>query len=104
MSLKVELLAGLLLQDPREWDSPAHIPVAALRPPGPDNEMGAGQGRSREGGENGTGTQRLQFNVGDPQDEETTEDKEDEVARCTVWQSCCMKNMSYSRMVKMGLQ
>ena len=41
--------------------------------------MGAVQGRSREGAEDGTGTQRLQFNVGDPQDEETTEDKEDEV-------------------------
>jgi hypothetical protein len=40
--------------------------------------MGAVQGRSREGAEDGTGTQRLQFNVGDPQDEETTEDKEDE--------------------------
>ena len=40
--------------------------------------MGAAQGRSEEE-EGGTGTQRLQFSVGDPQDVEPSEEKEDEV-------------------------
>jgi hypothetical protein len=67
--------------------------------------MGAVQGRSREGAEDGTGTQRLQFNVGDPQDEETTEDKEDEVDYgLAIVFNGLHENVSYSRMVKMGLQ